>query len=89
MISVIRHFDDGMQACMRLDDRVYSGWFAVDQGLRQRYVLAPSHSCLRCGGYKHGLHAFQGGQRYHERFGAPEDENGGGRAGGEKQPPES
>ena len=30
-----------MQACVRLDDRVYSGWFAVEQGLRQMYVLAP------------------------------------------------
>ena len=26
---------------MRLDDRVCSGWFAVEQGLRQGYVLAP------------------------------------------------
>ena len=27
MISVIRQFHDGMQACVRLDDRVCSGWF--------------------------------------------------------------
>ena len=26
---------------MRLDDRVYSGWFAVEQDLRQGCVLAP------------------------------------------------
>ena len=26
---------------MRLDDRVCSGWFAVEQGLRQGCVLAP------------------------------------------------
>ena len=26
---------------MRLDDRVFSGWFAVEQGLRQECVLAP------------------------------------------------
>ena len=26
---------------MRLDDRVYSRWFAVEQGLRQGCVLAP------------------------------------------------
>ena len=26
---------------MRLDDRVCSGWFAVEQGLRQACVLAP------------------------------------------------
>ena len=29
-----------MQACVRFDDRVYSGWVAVEQDLRQVYVLA-------------------------------------------------
>ena len=41
MISVIRQFHDGMRACVRLDDRVCSGWFAVEQGLRLGCVLAP------------------------------------------------
>ena len=41
MISVIRQFHDGMRACVRLDDGVCSGWFAVEQGLRQGYVLVP------------------------------------------------
>ena len=41
MISVIRQFHDGMRACVRLDDRVCSRWFAVEKGLRQRCVLAP------------------------------------------------
>ena len=41
MISVIRQFHDGMRVCVRLDDRVCSRWFAVEQGLRQGYVLAP------------------------------------------------
>ena len=41
MISVIRQFHGGMRACVRLDDRVFSGWFAVEQGLRQGCVLAP------------------------------------------------
>ena len=40
MISVIRQFHDDMRACVRLDDRVCSGWFAVEQGLRQGCVLA-------------------------------------------------
>ena len=40
MISVIRQFHDGMRACVRLDDRVCSRWFAVEQGLRQACVLA-------------------------------------------------
>ena len=30
-----------MQTCVRLDDRMCSGWFAVEQGLRQECVLAP------------------------------------------------
>ena len=29
-----------MRACVRLDDRVCSGWFAVEQSLRQGFVLA-------------------------------------------------
>ena len=33
MISVIRRFHDGMRACVRLDDRVCSGWFVVEQRL--------------------------------------------------------
>ena len=41
MISAIRQFHDGMRACVRLDDRVCSRGFAVEQGLRQRCVLAP------------------------------------------------
>ena len=39
---------------------------------------------LLCGGHKRGLHAFQGGQRHHERLGASEEENGGGGAGGKQ-----
>ena len=30
-----------MRACVRLDDGVCSGWFAVEQGLRPGCVLAP------------------------------------------------
>ena len=41
IISAIRQFHDGMRACVRLDDRVCSRWFAVEQGLRQGCVLAP------------------------------------------------
>ena len=41
MISVVPQFHDGMRACVRLDDRVCSRWFAVEQGLRQGCVLAP------------------------------------------------
>ena len=41
MISVICQFHDGMRACVRLDGRVCSRWFAVEQGLRQGWVLTP------------------------------------------------
>ena len=44
-------------------------------------VTPPVQHLLR-GGYKLGLHAFQGGQRHHGRFGIPEKEKGGGGAGG-------
>ena len=40
VIAVIRHFhDDIMRACVLLDGRVCSGWFAVEQGLRQGCLL--------------------------------------------------
>ena len=41
IISIIRQFHDGMQACVRLDDRVCSRWLAGEQGLCQGFVLAP------------------------------------------------
>ena len=41
MISVIRQFHNGMRARVRLNDRVCSGWFTVEQGLRQGCVLTP------------------------------------------------
>ena len=34
-------FHDGIRACVRLDDRVCSGWFAVEHGLCQGCVLVP------------------------------------------------
>ena len=39
---------------------------------RVRSRAPPVQHLLR-GGYKRGLHAFQGGQTYHGRFGTPED----------------
>ena len=89
MISVIRQFYDGMRACVRLDDRVCSGWFTAtvqqDLSLLRVRARAPPVQHLLRGGYKRGLYAFQGGQRYNGRFGAPEE----GRGGGRKQLPES
>ena len=41
MILVIHQFHDGMRTCVRLENRVCSDWFAVEQGLRQGCVLAP------------------------------------------------
>ena len=48
---------------------------------RVRARTPPVQHLLR-GGYKLGLHAFQGGQMHHGRFGTPEEEKGGGWAGG-------
>ena len=45
---------------------------------RVRACAPPVQHLLR-GGYKRRLHAFQGGQRHHGRFGTPEEEMGGGR----------
>ena len=41
MLSVIRHFHDGMRARIRTDDVECSEWFGVGQGLRQECVLEP------------------------------------------------
>ena len=41
IISVILQFHDGMRVCVRLDDKLGSGWFAVEQALRQGCVLTP------------------------------------------------
>ena len=48
---------------------------------RVRARAPPVQDLLR-GGYKCGLHAFQGGQKHHGRFGTPEEEKGGGGAEG-------
>ena len=89
IISVIRQFHDGMRAFVRLDDGVSPGLFACGTGPSSRVrSRAPPVQHLLRGDYERGLHAFQGGQRHHGRFGAPEKENvGWGGAG--KQPPES
>ena len=39
MISAIYQFLNGMRACVRLDEKVSSGWLAVEHGLRQGCVL--------------------------------------------------
>ena len=45
MVSVIRQFHDGMPACVRLDNRVCSRRFAVEQGLRQGKGACSHPSC--------------------------------------------
>ena len=64
---------------------IRGGWFAVEQGIHQGWVLAPLLFDIFFAAFinKRGLHAFQGGQRFHGRSGAPQEENrGGGRGGG-------
>ena len=41
ILAVICQFHDGMRACVRLDDGECSDISYVEQGLRQRCVLAP------------------------------------------------
>ena len=84
VVSVIRQFHDGIRACVRLDDRVCSRWCARGGSLWNKAFVKGSCSHPSCsrGGYKLGLHAFQGGQRHHGRFGKPKEEKGGGGARG-------
>ena len=41
IIVVIRQFYDGMKARVRPSDSICSGWFKVEQGLRQGYARYP------------------------------------------------
>ena len=52
--------------------------------LRVRARAPPVQHLLR-GGYKIGLHAFQGGQRHHGRLGIPEEKGDGGKQLSESQ----
>ena len=61
--------------------------FARDGSLWNRTLFKGAYSRPFCstsssGGYKRGLHAFQGGQRDHGRSGAPKEEHGSVGAGG-------
>lgn len=38
---MIRGCHDGMRASVKTDDRVYLGWFSVEQSLRLGCILAP------------------------------------------------
>ena len=74
-------------------------WHAIMRAARRQGVLevvccgtrsssrvhayaSPVQHLLR-GGYRRGLHTFQGGRRHHGRFGTPEEEKGAGGARGE------
>ena len=70
-----------MQACVRLDDRVCSGWFVVEQGLRQGCVLAPPlFNILFSAAVINVVYTRFSRQTKTSwsLFGAPEEENGGG-----------
>ena len=83
MISAILQFYNGMRACVRLDDRMCSEWFAVEQGLRQGvHSRVPPFNTFFAAVINVTYTRFQGRKRHHGRFGAPEKEKGGGGAGG-------
>ena len=68
---------------MRLDDRVCSGWFAVEQGLRQGGVLEPLLSNIFFAAVINVAYSrFKAGEGIIDDLGAPEEEKGGGGAGG-------
>ena len=78
MISVILQFHDNAARRQGVLEVVCCG---TRPSSRVR-ACAPPVQHLICGGYERGLLAFQGGQRHHGRFGTPEEEKGGGGAGG-------
>lgn len=41
IIGVTRTFDDGVRACVPMNDEKCPGWLDVEQGLRQRGLLDP------------------------------------------------
>ena len=82
IISVIFESHDGI----RLDGRVCTGGFGVEQDLRQRCVLAPLlFNIILAAVINVALLRFKAKKRHHGRFGASEEENGG----GGEQPAES
>ena len=83
MIAVIRKSHDGMRAYVRLDDRVFSGWFAVKQGLRQACVFAPLlFHIFFAAAVNVAYTRFRADKDTMDAFGASEEENGDGGAGG-------
>ena len=86
----IRQFHDGTRwhASMRAIRRQGAlGVVRCGTGSLPRVrTRAPPVQHILCGGYKHGLYLFQGGQRHHGRFGTPEEVKGGGGGGGKQLP---
>ena len=80
--SVIGDFHSGMRACVRLDDRMCSRLFAVEQGLR--CVLAPLlFNIFLAAAINVASARFKADKDIMDAsFGAPEEEKGGGRVGG-------
>ena len=83
MISTILQFHDGMRKCARLNDRVFSGWFAVEQSLRQKCVAPLLFNIFFVAVINAAYMRFKADkERHHGRFGVSEGENGGGGTGG-------
>ena len=72
-----------MIACVLLDDRVCLGWFAVEQGLRQGWVLAPPVQHLLRGGTNVAYTRFKADKDTMDIFLVPRRKKTGVRARGE------
>ena len=72
MILVIRPFHGGMRAYVLLGDRVWSGWFAVEPGLRQGCVLAPLLLNIFFATVTNVAYMRFKADKDHRHFGAPE-----------------
>ena len=83
MISVIRQFHDGMRACVRLDDRVCSEVVCCGTRPSSRVrARAPPVHIFFAAVINVASTRFKADKGIHGRFGTPEEEKGGGRAGG-------
>ena len=70
---------DSQPLSLPLQQDIISNNWILSTSTRPRFLKV---AYVKSAAYERDLHAFQGRQRHHGRFGTPEEENRGGRAGG-------